>query len=625
MNCGAVTWLEYLPSITWSTWPYTTLYNSFGDFISELVELAFLVPNAAPKITYNYCTGVLWTIPVQLQGSWLILTGVIVIREVNTPWKRMAYYLGCLVVHWYARSWGTFLWLGLLLADLDVTYKYKQYLYARPAMHYGVLSILILTSLLGATPDVVSQWNTFNFSIEENNIHPDTASGRPLGQTENGGYPSYFVPRFSAFVFVCGFQSVVELSTWLQAALSWSLFMKIFPHILTIYLVHGLVFWSLGSWICVHLSAIGIPYWANMCVVAVCCYSAIFMSLPILTPVVDTLGCHLTGQIWEFASQEPAPRRRTLFPFPKDLFLDPNNFRPKDGGQSREMEDIERLNTISMDRDYTKSFDEEDSKSNRTASVSGPFADEHGDSALSTVQTASITYGQQHRPDVKLSTASLPADDFVAPLKDVRHSPVFENPPTALYNRTVSNAEYPCEESSESPGGSYNIFDDRLVDRQGQYQDANPFRQSNRNNSSANSHQRVDGIGFEISESFRTYACQNVDMTPGITDSDAAGQFWQDTLASGGRFENNGSYMRSHPINGVRGAPLGSPFDDVTAGDASQFLMPGQISRPPQVHVSNDQAFGSASRVRQVSRPVRVPRDGYSTLDERSKRMSRLQ
>jgi len=53
----------------------------------------YLIPNAAPQITFNYCTGVLWTIPGQLQGSWLVLLGVIVIREIKTPWKRFGYYI----------------------------------------------------------------------------------------------------------------------------------------------------------------------------------------------------------------------------------------------------------------------------------------------------------------------------------------------------------------------------------------------------------------------------------------------------------------------------------------------------------------------------------------------------
>lgn len=40
MDCGAVTWLIYLPSVTWSTWPFTTVFSSFANLISEIIELA---------------------------------------------------------------------------------------------------------------------------------------------------------------------------------------------------------------------------------------------------------------------------------------------------------------------------------------------------------------------------------------------------------------------------------------------------------------------------------------------------------------------------------------------------------------------------------------------------------
>lgn len=57
MDVGATTYLEYIPSITWSTWPSTTVYNNFGWFINETLQLVYLIPNAAPQLTYNFCTG----------------------------------------------------------------------------------------------------------------------------------------------------------------------------------------------------------------------------------------------------------------------------------------------------------------------------------------------------------------------------------------------------------------------------------------------------------------------------------------------------------------------------------------------------------------------------------------
>ena len=109
MDSGATAWLQYLPSVTWSTWPFTTVPETFGHFISEILQLAYLIPNAAPQITFNYCTGVLWTIPVQLQGSWTTFLACIMIREIKTPWKRFGFYAFCILMHWYALSWGTYL------------------------------------------------------------------------------------------------------------------------------------------------------------------------------------------------------------------------------------------------------------------------------------------------------------------------------------------------------------------------------------------------------------------------------------------------------------------------------------------------------------------------------------
>lgn len=53
MQVGAINWLEYLPSVTWSTWPYTAGYVTFGHFISEIIELMYIIPNAVPQITFN--------------------------------------------------------------------------------------------------------------------------------------------------------------------------------------------------------------------------------------------------------------------------------------------------------------------------------------------------------------------------------------------------------------------------------------------------------------------------------------------------------------------------------------------------------------------------------------------
>jgi hypothetical protein len=194
MDAGATTWLEYLASVTWSTWPFTTVPDNFGDFLSEILELAFLIPNAAPQIIFNYCTGVLWTIPVQLQGSWTTILAVIMIREIRTPWKRFCFYFFCISMHWYALSWGSYFYLGIMLTDLDVTYDWKKWLYAHAPAYYTLAILSPLLAVGGLTLDMVPQWTNVNYAEYEYGVHPDTNSGRAIIQTSNFAYPQYFEP-----------------------------------------------------------------------------------------------------------------------------------------------------------------------------------------------------------------------------------------------------------------------------------------------------------------------------------------------------------------------------------------------------------------------------------------------
>lgn len=321
INAGATKWLEYLPSITWSDWPFTVGYTSFGNFLSEVLELMYLIPNAAPLVTFNYCTGVLWTIPVQLQGSWLALLAVIVIREIKTPWKRFCFYAFCIVNHWYALSFGSYFYIAIMLTDLDLNYKWRTWLHARPIIYYPFLTIMGLMGIAGLFMDFLTQWTEVNYATYEYAIHPDINSGLPISQAGHATYPQYFLPRLNGLAFAVGFQVVVELSPVVQKLLSFKLIVFVFPHIFTIYLFHGFIFWSLGSFLCIQFSVAGLQYWLNILLVAICCYTALALSLPLLTPVVEGLGKSITGDIWKDAREDPVPRQPTLYPFRRDLFL----------------------------------------------------------------------------------------------------------------------------------------------------------------------------------------------------------------------------------------------------------------------------------------------------------------
>lgn len=319
VDVGATKFLRYLPSLTWSTWPFVERYPTAGHFISEVLELVYLIPNAVPQITFHYCTGVLWTIAVQLQGTWLVLCGVIVVYEIKTPWKRMAYYAFCVVNHWYAQTWGTYLWIGLLLTDLDITYKYKPYLHARPGIYYPLITLFTLCVAAGFSVNIIPNFVDFNFATKEHNIHPDASSGEAIMNTNQAGYPAYYKPRLNGLLFAAGMQAIVELSPAVQWLLSLPWLMILFPHIFTIYLLHGLVFWSWGSWLMVFLANRSFSYGINVAIVGVTSYVLLFAILPIVTPVIEALGKDLTAMIWMDAIEKHPPRRRTLFPFPDDF------------------------------------------------------------------------------------------------------------------------------------------------------------------------------------------------------------------------------------------------------------------------------------------------------------------
>jgi len=245
--------------------------------------------------------------------------GVIIIGEIKRPWKRFGYYTFNVIMSWYAQNWGYYFWIGLMLADLDITFKWRKYVTARPILFHTLCVTLFLAVMFALSQDVFSGELNYSFSTVERGLHPDLLTGRPLAQTDRAGYPDYYLPRVNGILFAVGLQALIELSPFVQKIFGSKVLIFLFPHIFTIYLFHGLIFWSLGSFIAIKLNTLGVVYWANLIIIAICCYGMMFISLSIVTPVVETLGKHMTANIWKFAYEIPAPRRRTLYPFPGAL------------------------------------------------------------------------------------------------------------------------------------------------------------------------------------------------------------------------------------------------------------------------------------------------------------------
>jgi hypothetical protein len=159
----------------------------------------------------------------------------------------------------------------------------------------------------------------------ERNIHPNMYSGKRLGETVDGGYPLYFEPRLNTLVFAVAIQFLVETSTWVQAFLSMRLWQPIFPHAFTIYLVHGFIWWTLGSYMVVMIGSTGAPYWGVLLATAVVCYFTLFWAVLAISFLTETITAACCRNIARWAMEPKVPKQPTLEPFPRNLFLDRNN------------------------------------------------------------------------------------------------------------------------------------------------------------------------------------------------------------------------------------------------------------------------------------------------------------
>ncbi|CAK1358556.1 unnamed protein product [Cercospora beticola] len=325
LSLGLTGRLEWLPSVSYSVWPYVVPQGNFGIFLNQLVELSYIIPNNPPEVINNYCVGVLWTIPVQLQFSFVVLLATVLIKDIKKPWKRMSFYIFSIAMGWYGSSWSACHWLGLMLADVDITYDWRRKIQARAWVLYPTL--IFATILTLATPLVLlfnSAFYYFSFMSWDNAIHPETTTGRPVYQTIPSiwyAYPEYFAPTFAHLSFSLGLQLIVELSVWVQKALSIKLVTFFHPHIMTLYLLHGFIFWSLGAYVAVSMSDLGLPYWAILLITAAVCYACLLLVTIVITPLIEFATKGATKNIWRWATEEPVPHRKTTAPFNKELIM----------------------------------------------------------------------------------------------------------------------------------------------------------------------------------------------------------------------------------------------------------------------------------------------------------------
>lgn len=88
MDANAFKWVQRLASHTWSTWSYWEPFDNALVFFNALLTLCWGGPPDQPALVTGYATGVLWTIPVIVQGMWTTMIATMIAHEVKTHWKR---------------------------------------------------------------------------------------------------------------------------------------------------------------------------------------------------------------------------------------------------------------------------------------------------------------------------------------------------------------------------------------------------------------------------------------------------------------------------------------------------------------------------------------------------------
>ena len=95
IDIDAYKWVPRLASRTWSVWSYWQNFDNVLVFFNALVTLWWAAPPVSPALVTGYATGVLWTIPVIVQGMWTCTLSALVAHELKRPWKRFLFYAVC--------------------------------------------------------------------------------------------------------------------------------------------------------------------------------------------------------------------------------------------------------------------------------------------------------------------------------------------------------------------------------------------------------------------------------------------------------------------------------------------------------------------------------------------------
>ncbi|CAO1612506.1 unnamed protein product [Jaminaea pallidilutea] len=306
IEAHAYDWVIRLTSVTWSPWSYFVDYQNLGVFIDDWMALWFTVPPNTPPQLSTYATGILWTVPVIVQNSWSVFLCALVAREITNPIKRYVFYSCCWLLSWYANRFEYFFLAGLIIADLDNRVKYREKaakgIPIIPGTNIRVHGQVFAWAIFLA--GAVVTWLNYiggpgsNIFNAEHGIHPSWMTSQPNAWNDYTAPATYTDPELFAFFFVIGFFLLCDLCTSFRTFFQlrfWSVFGR---NAFSLYLLHGVVFWSWGAWLSIQLVSKGIEYWAAVLIVFITSYIMLGILCECFTRTFDSWGIGLSKSLW---------------------------------------------------------------------------------------------------------------------------------------------------------------------------------------------------------------------------------------------------------------------------------------------------------------------------------------
>ena len=317
MDVNGFKWVQRLASRTWSVWSYWQSYDNVLVFVNALITLCWGGPPDQPALVTGYATGVLWTIPVIVQGMWTCMITTLIAYEIKTHWKRFGFYFLAVLFSWYANTWDCFFLTGLIVGDLDSNIRYREAA-ARgiplpiPSfrkkdkwmrIHGKYLSWAFLLACC------TQQWIGYipfapgsNFNFVEHSVHPDWQTAEPLAWHNAIGYAGYTNPNITGFFLILAFFMVADLSEGVQKFFRLRVFHWLGIHSMSVYLLHGVCFWTWDAWLCLTMLKNGAPYWAAVLTCFITGYMLLFAMCICFTYTFEVWATLLAKAVWRACS-----------------------------------------------------------------------------------------------------------------------------------------------------------------------------------------------------------------------------------------------------------------------------------------------------------------------------------